>query len=318
MGGLTFGLTGDSPAVTKLKGDKAEAEARRYYNAPSSDVPLPEKKDATAKSEEETPAENIPGEDEEGEGPPLPERNPFAGGGGPGGAAVPGPDGTLRVPVGGASQVADPLKAMMLQIGLNLMTPSWGNSLSQIGQAVGGGAAAAGRAQQLNTNEEDRQRGIQTEAANQKLKTGKTGADIEESKAKAANYRASAEDLASGESSRSKRLKGKQPTTLDEAAASANLGPKGKLYLAQRLKTLNQEDILGTGDIDPTEKFNTILAEAQKLDIPAKPATAPNVGGTETLDSLPFIKTPADAKKLPSGTKFLFEHNGKVTRGVAP
>jgi hypothetical protein len=316
MGGLTFGATGDSPAVTKLKGDKAEAEARRYYNAPSSDVPLPEKKDAASKDESETPPENVPGEDEEGESPPLPERNPFAGGAGTGGAAVPGPDGQLRVPaVGQAAPVADPVKAMMLQLGLNLMTPSWGNSLSQIGQAVGGGAAAAGRAAQLNTNEEDRQRGIQIEAANQKLKTEKTGADVEESKAKAGYYKANAEDLASGESSRSKRLKGKQPTTLDEAAASANLGPKGKLYLSQRLKTLNQEDILGTGDSDPTEKFNTILAEAQKLDTPTK---APNVGGTETLEGLPFIKTPADAKKLPSGTKFLFEHNGKVTRGTAP
>lgn len=317
MGGLTFGLTGDSPAVTKLKGDKAEAEARRYYNAPQGDVPLPERKDAKSEEAPTNPDEAVPGEDEEGEVPPLPEKNPFAGGG-VGGGTTRGPDGQVRVPVGQSSPVADPFKAMMMQIGLSLMTPSWGNSLSQIGQAVGGGVGAAGRAAGINEAEDDRQRNIANQAEDRALKAQKTGADVEESKAKAGLYGAQAEDLQSGESSRSKRLKGKQPTNLDEAAAAANLGPKGKLYLSQRIKTLNAEDILGTGDSDPTEKFNQILAEAQKLDVPVKTPAAPNVGGTETIESLPLVKTPADAKKLKSGTKFLFEQNGRIVRGTAP
>jgi hypothetical protein len=199
----------------------------------------------------------------------------------------------------------------MLQLGLNLMVPSWGGPMSQLGQALGGGFAAGGRAQQLNTEQqqtdEDRAGKKEDRASVNALRGAQTEKTLAE-----------AETEKSGESARSRRLRGKTPTVLDELAASANLGPKGKAYVAQRLKTINQEDLLGEDDASPSEKFNQILTEAQKLDAPSAPAKAPNVGGTETVTGVPIVKNIAEAQKLPSGTKFRIEVNGKMMEGTVP
>ncbi len=215
----------------------------------------------------------------------------------------------------------DPFRAAMLQLGLNLMVPTWGNSLSQIGQAAGGGVAAAGRATELNEAEEEKQykRGLGEE--DRDLKRRKIESEIGKTDAET-------DEIKSGESSRSRRLRGRQPTVLDDAAAAANLGPKGKAYLAQRIKTINQEDLLGNEDADPVEKFNKIIAEAQKLDAPAAPAKAPNTG-TETVSGvdakkLPLFDTPADVKKaiadktLKKGDSFRFMQNNKEVIGKVP
>jgi len=306
---------GENILDKKVKDERATSEARQRYNSPEVQMPLPERRTGqnSSPSGEATPAsgdDETPDLGDEENTPPLPEQNPLTSG-----ASSPsrGPDGQIRVPYRQTAPVADPLKAMMLQMALQLMTPSWGNTMSQIGQAVGGGASAAGRATQLNEAEARRVENEADSDEDRGLKRRATEASI-------AKTEAETKEIASGESSRSRRLRGKQPTIVDEAATAANLGPKGKLYLAQRLKTLNKDDLLGEEDEDPTAKFNKILSEAQKLDAPSAPAKAPNVGGTETATSLPIIKTPEEAKKLTSKTKFLFEDpkTKQLTIGTAP
>lgn len=309
----------DSPSLRKAKAARNEAEARQYYNAQGVQMPLPERGArpdqgnqgaASASSSDDEEADDSAEGDADV---PLPERSPFSGGGAgaPGAGPSRGPDGSVRTLVPHAAPVADPFRAMMLQLGLSLLTPSWGDSLSQIGQAVGQGMAAGGRAQQLNRAEEQRVEAKADKDEDRALKARKTEAEI-------GRIEADTDDIRSGESSRSRRLRGKQPTVIDEAAAAAGLGPKGKAYLAQRIKTLNQEDLLGTEDADPVAKFNTIIEEAKKLDAPSAPAKAPNVGGTETTQGVPVVKSLAEAKKLPSGTKFMIERNGKLMEGVVP
>ncbi len=310
----------ETDAQRKIKGQQRDAEARQYYNSPGVQMPLPEKRNG-ANPSNEGGAGAASGEDgaasddeEDDETPPLPERNPLtAPPAGQNGGGVRGPDGSLRVPFTPPPPVADPLKAMMLQIGLNLMTPQWGDGISQIGQALGGGMAAGGRANQLNDANTRRAEADADKDADRSLRARKINADIEHTEAQT-------EDLKTGESSRSRRLRGKQPTVIDEAAAAAGLGAKGKAYLATRIKTLNKDDLLGTEDTDPVAKFNQILEEAKKLDAPSAPAKVPNVGGTETATSLPIMKTPEEAKKLSSGTKFLFEDpkTKQLTIGTAP
>jgi hypothetical protein len=232
-------------------------------------------------------------------------------------AATRGPGGQVRVPVGPASPIADPVRAAMLQAGLALMVPTWGNSLSQIGQAAGQGAAAAGRAENINTQEQRRVEGQEDRALNREGKE----ADIDKTKAETA-------EIKSGESSRSRRLRGKTPSVLDEAANAAGLGAKGKAYLQQRLKSLNEEDLLGE-DADAVERFNQIIAEAKRVDAPTAspaapaatpvtPAKAPNIGGTEQATNLPLIKSPEEAAKLKPGTRFLYEKDGKLLPGRVP
>lgn len=304
----------NSEAVKKVQGANRDAEARQYYNAEGVQMPLPQRgaranPQATGEAEAEAGDDDSDaGDDSDNETPPIPTRAP--GESAMATSQMRGPDGGIRVPVRQTGPVADPLKAMMLQMGLGLMTPSWGNTMSQIGQAVGGGVAAAGRAQQINENDEKTAKKEATSEEDRALKNRNLEANLEQTEEET-------RQLKSGESSRAKRLGKKQPTVLDEAAAAANLGPKGKAYLAQRLKTLNTDDLLGD-ETDPVEKFNKIIGEAQKLDAPAAPAKVPNVGGVDTATNLPIIKTPEEAKKLKSGTKFLFEQNGKMIEGTAP
>lgn len=316
IGGLTFGLGGEGDLAKKAKDIQNEAQARQYYNADGVQIPLPERgaRSAAGNAGETGGQEGDSNPFDAGsEGDaevPLPERSPFSGGGG--GGTTRDPDGNVRTPLPVSNAVvADPFKAMMLQMAASLMVPQWGGTMSQIGQAFGQGMGAAGRAGQLNDSATQRALAQADKDETRALQTRKVEADIEKTKAET-------QDIQSGESSRSRRLRGKQPTVLDEAAAAANLGPKGKAYLAQRIKTLNQEDLLGEENADPVEKFNQIITEAQKLDAPSAPAKAPNVGGTEQAPTMPIIKTVEDAKKLPSGTKFLFDQNGRMMIGTAP
>jgi hypothetical protein len=257
----------------------------------------------TKKTDEQLPNE---------EGVPLPEPSPFRGGDG----QTRGPGGDVRAPNVAAPNI-DPLSAGMLQMGLALMTPQWGNAFSQLGQAGSEGVAASGRA--AKTNEAEARR-VDTEDENDTTAAQKsrlTEAQINKTEAEA-------EYIGSGESSRSKRLRGKNPTVLDVLAESEKLGPKGKAYLAQRVKSLNNEDVLGDEDADPTVRFQAMVDEAKKLDgVETKEAKPPNVGGTETAQgvdakSLPLVTSLEEAKKLPSGSAFRILRNGQEMIGKVP
>ncbi len=297
----------DSPSTEKLRAKDNEKQAREQYN----------RNGKNAQGDEEQPSDSSEDTSETGGGntPPLPERNPFSGNGGGAGninAGNRGPDGSLRVPVPPRSPVIDPFQAMMLQLGASLMVPQWGDGLSQLGQAWGQGMAAAGRANAMNTAEDRRVENEQQQNEDRANKKQVQDAQVR-------HLDAQTNDLNSGESSRARRARGKTPSVIDEAAAAANLGPKGKAYFAQRLKSLNQEDLLGE-DTDTVATYNKIIEEAQKLDAPAAPANAPNVGGTETKTSLPVVKSPEEAMKLAPGTQFLFEDpkTKKVVLGTVP
>lgn len=309
-----FGQTPEeNPAVADIKARRNETEARAQYAKGAKELKDNPEKD---QAQLDTP------EDE----PPVPSRNPFAGaeaendaGANTGGAVPLGPDGRPRIPVTPPEPIADPVKSALMQIGLSLMVPQWGGTLSNIGQAVGQGAAAGGRAQQLNQAEAERvskEARIGEESA---AKIGLQKAETEKASAEAATER-------SGESARARRLRGKQPSVLDMAADAAGLGPKGKLYLQQRVKSINQEDLLDE-DETPTSKFQTILDDAKKLDASPEgttPAPVPQpkgtpTAGTQTVQGVPLVSSLDEAKRtLPKGAKFNIMVKGQLHEGTVP
>ena len=172
-------------------------------------------------------------------------------GGGGGGkvSANPAP-GSERIPVraiqpaGGPQSILDQgafqdprLRAFLLQTGLNLMAGGFGSPVQQFAAAAGGGGEAVGR---FNKLDQARQ-----EANNE---TGLTQEKLEIAR----------------ESSRTKRLREKN--TAEEAVAGMH--PQARAFYKQRLKSLNQEDILD--DTSPTDRYAQIMKETKTIDLQAR------------------------------------------------
>jgi hypothetical protein len=186
----------------------------------------------------------------------------LTGQGGPGGGGV-------NIPSGFVSNDTA-LKTAMIQAGLSLMTPSWGNTLSQVGQAAGQGAEAFTRTKQSGRQD-----------VSDALEVEKTKADI-----RGADALANARTV-TAESTKEKRLKGKtdRSTELERLASGIGLGPKGTTYLKTRMKSF--DDITDPdAELPPAERFNKLVEDARAMDaVPDAVKKAPNVGGTDTVQA---------------------------------
>lgn len=163
----------------------------------------------------------------------------------PRGASFGSPAGPQAQPPGSAS--SSDIGKFLLQMGLNLMVPQWGNSLSRIGQAAGAGAEAVGRSRKEEQETELTNKKFELEQARiDKMGTGRKGA---------------------GESSRSKRAKEKKPLE----AFGENLSPEATLYFQQRLKNLKGESEVTNDDgttatLSEADQYNNILRETKIID----------------------------------------------------
>lgn len=188
------------------------------------------------------------------ETPPLPEKRPEEFGSAINGGSMPAP---MKMPAG---TVGDnpAMKAALMQFGLNLMTPQWGGELANLGMALGNAAQAYTRVKQSGQKD-----------ANTALATSKAEADIDATKALAEARRAAAE------TSKEKRLKSttNRSTEFERLTDAMDIGPKGKLYLKEALKTLDEEDVLSDNNETIEQKYNRILNNARQLDGQALPNT---------------------------------------------
>lgn len=136
----------------------------------------------------------------------------------------------------------------LLQTGLNLMVPSWGGPLAQIGSAVGAGAEAVGRGQETDQKTKMSNAKLQLEQQRvNKMGLGRKGAS---------------------ESSGSKRLKEKTPMQ----QFAAGLSPEGTMFFQTRMKQLNKmaaPDEEGNTP-DAASSFDQIMAETKRVDSRAR------------------------------------------------
>lgn len=144
------------------------------------------------------------------------------------------------------------IRKIMLQAGLNLLVPQWGDGISQIGQALGAGAEAVSNSQQVDQENRAAQSKLETERIKQDTMRALTEQREE-----------------SAETSRSKRLtggaSGKKPSTeFERITNELQLGPKGKLYLKEELS--KPEDILDPNAPTGVERVEQAIAIARTLD----------------------------------------------------
>lgn len=184
-------------------------------------------------------------------------------------ASKKGTPGAVAAPSGGRGSVAPPFQnapntdlgqprhepffdndtaKFLLQAGLNMMVPSWGGPLANIGQAVGAGAEAVGRGREADQKTKLDNAKLDVERARvSKMGLGKKGA---------------------GESSSSKRLKEKTP----QQRIAAGLSPEGAMFFQTRLKQMNKmaapDDEGNTPDASNT--FDQIMAETKRVDSRAR------------------------------------------------
>lgn len=204
------------------------------------DVPLPERRTGP---EAKPPSS-----------PPRPAAAPASGPSNRGGAASPGGS-RAKVsssftgapntddPFPQSSPLFDPLTGkFLLQMGLSLMTPQWGNSLSQIGQAAGQGAEAVDRSNKIDETSRLANAKLDVERARvQKMGLGRKGAK---------------------ESSASKKTKNPMQQMAE------NLSPEAAIFLQTRMKALNKssEGEDGEGG-DAAAAFDEIMNATKKVDI---------------------------------------------------
>lgn len=132
------------------------------------------------------------------------------------------------------------MQRFLLQAGLAMMVPQWGGPVAQIGQALGQGAEAVQRGQEIDTRRatQNKQLDLEQQKVN-KIGLGRRKAT---------------------ESSGSKRMKERTPAQ----QMAANLSPEAAIYFNQRIKDLNN-----TGDdesITPDVKMSQIMEETKRVD----------------------------------------------------
>jgi hypothetical protein len=188
-----------------------------------------------------------------------------------------------RVPRGTVSR-SDALKAAMLQAGISLMNPGWGNGLSQLGQAIGAGAEAYTRAKNFPREQEGE------ELANQ---SAQSKIDLQNAQA----------DYYGEVKGQTKAAARDRSTEYERLMSSLNIGPKGSAYFKTRMKEFG-DPLSSDAEIPTQERFNKILLEAQGLDKVASAQPSGRVEGGQPVESV----TATEAQPMAVGT--VVDYNG--------